>query len=100
MAPTFSWFHTGYHCQLAFIDFGSAVLFPPDTTNHIVKKQSTSPPTEFAAPEQDIDSDEGYDMFLADIYNLGKVLQSELSQANHVCHDRHRLALTGFSLSV
>jgi hypothetical protein len=64
------------------------VLFPPHSTHHIVNKQPTSPPTEFAAPEQE-DSDEPYDIFAADVYNLGKVLECELYKDTKVCHKRY-----------
>ena len=82
-----------------FIDFGSAVLFPPEVTDQIVNKQPTSPPKEFVAPEQE-DSHVPYDIFAADIYNLGKVLEMELCETNKVCQIRDRLNATAFLLSV
>ncbi|KAJ7590760.1 hypothetical protein C8J56DRAFT_1134531 [Mycena floridula] len=45
------------------------------TSDHHVQRQPTQPPLEFAAPEQISESEGSYDMFAADIYNLGKVLE-------------------------
>ncbi|KAJ7593659.1 hypothetical protein C8J56DRAFT_1043458 [Mycena floridula] len=63
--------YVDYH--LAYINFGSSIQF--SSSDYHVQRQPPQPPLEFAAPEQISESEGSYDMFAADIYNLGKVLE-------------------------
>jgi len=63
----------------AFIDFGSSVLFSSDSKDHVVSHYSARPPSLTAAPEQK--SQKPFDIFAADVYNLGRVLQIDLDEA-------------------
>lgn len=65
--------------RMAFIDFGSARSFPPNSRPLV--QVTERPPDQFAAPEQLIEGNK-YDMFAADVYNLGRVLQLELDEVD------------------
>jgi serine/threonine protein kinase len=75
-------FHSTFRFCFAFIDFGSAVQFSPDATDHLITAEHM-PPSRFAAPEQT--QSEPYDIFASDVFNMGKVLQNELEEADRVC---------------
>ncbi|TDL26671.1 hypothetical protein BD410DRAFT_836519 [Rickenella mellea] len=71
----------------AFIDFESAVIFPPQAVHHCVTIEDldTKPPSTIRAPEQEEALQ--WDGFAADVYNLGRCFQLQLLttelQANH-----------------
>ena len=75
-------FQSNFDFRFAFIDFGYAIRFPPNIFDHVVRREHR-PPSDFAAPEQSNFS-EPYDVFAADVFNLGKVLRFELDQAIQV----------------
>jgi serine/threonine protein kinase len=77
-------FQSTFDCQLAFIDFGSAIRFPPNVSDHIVRNRDCAPPVSFRAPEQPPNCHGPYDIFAADVYSLGKILQYELAAASKV----------------
>jgi serine/threonine protein kinase len=74
-------FHSTFRFCFAFIDFGSAVQFSPDAADHLVTAEHM-PPSHFAAPEQT--QSEPYDIFASDVFNVGRVLQTELEEAKEV----------------
>jgi hypothetical protein len=88
-------FHSTFDCRMAFIDFECAVHFPVE--NGVESKflrPNRVPPDHTAAPEQlkarDGGNSEGYgyDMFAADVFNLGRSLQREILKAFEVSeHD-------------
>jgi hypothetical protein len=75
-------FHSTFRCCFAFIDFGNAIQFGPDAADHLVTAEHM-PPSHFAAPEQS--QGEPYDIFASDVFNVGRVLQTELEEAKEVC---------------
>lgn len=83
-------FQSTFDYQSAFIDFESAVRFPLDGHSHVSKCES-APPIPFAPPECKPDIE--YDMFAADVYSLGKILQHELARSSKAsCHPRAKYA--------
>ena len=74
-------FHSTFDFRFAYIDFGCAVHFSPDATDHLVTAEHI-PPSHFAAPEQS--EGKPYDMFASDVFNVGKVLETELEEAMQV----------------
>jgi serine/threonine protein kinase len=68
--------------EYAFIDLGSACMFKPGAPP--VAQAITVPPKSVRAPEQTEDCDEPINLFAADVYNLGKTLELELSAAIQV----------------
>ncbi|KAJ7900921.1 kinase-like domain-containing protein [Mycena leptocephala] len=73
--------------EYAFIDLGSACMFKPGAPP--VAQAITVPPKSVRAPEQTEDCDEPINLFAADVYNLGKTLELELSAAiQHYGGDR------------
>ncbi|KAJ7639223.1 kinase-like domain-containing protein [Roridomyces roridus] len=80
-APKEADFRLGSDVEYAYIDFGSShVLEPGISCGHPI----TLPPEGAASPEQELlfdDKNATIDVFAADIYNLGKVLEKELRQA-------------------
>ena len=74
-------FHSTFDFRFAYIDFGCAVHFSPDATDHLVTAEHI-PPSHFAAPEQS--EGKPYDMFASDVFNVGKVFQTELEEAMQV----------------
>jgi serine/threonine protein kinase len=75
-------FHSTFRFCFAFIDFGNAVQFSPDATDHLITAEHM-PPSQVAAPEQT--QDEPYDIFASDVFNVGRVLQNELEESKEVC---------------
>lgn len=71
-------FHSTFDFRMAYIDFGCSTLFEPGQSHTI--PSDSRPPSVFAAPEQTAEGD-SYDVFAADVYNLGRVLQYELDEA-------------------
>ncbi|KIJ53269.1 hypothetical protein M422DRAFT_242403 [Sphaerobolus stellatus SS14] len=71
--------------EYAFIDFGSAHIFSPGAPP--ITSPLTIPPDPIPSPEQeDSEENEGtIDVFAADVYNLGKSLETELTAALHIC---------------
>ncbi|KAJ7845495.1 kinase-like domain-containing protein [Mycena olivaceomarginata] len=63
----------------AFIDFGSAFIFSREASPF--GTPITVPPDSFRAPEQTDPPTGDIDLFAADVYNLGKVLEIELAAA-------------------
>ncbi|KAJ7486753.1 kinase-like domain-containing protein [Mycena latifolia] len=69
-------FQSTFNFQLAFIDFGSAMLFPEGTSPVVpIASLRSRPPEPFGAPELCGDSD--VDLFSADIFAAGQVLLVE-----------------------
>lgn len=69
-------FQSTFNFQLAFIDFGSAMLFPEGAPPVVpVASLRSRPPEPFGAPELWGDSD--VDLFSADIFAAGQVLLTE-----------------------
>lgn len=62
-------FHSTFDFQLAFIDFGSAVHFPLNASNHIICDRDCVPPVSFGAPEQPPNCHDPYDIFSVDVYS-------------------------------
>ena len=90
-APAEDDFRQKFDVEYAFIDFGSAHIFPPGTPP--IASPITSPPDPFSSPEQEDslgdsedseENDKPIDVFAADVYNLGKTLESELTAALEV----------------
>ncbi|EPQ54762.1 hypothetical protein GLOTRDRAFT_130116 [Gloeophyllum trabeum ATCC 11539] len=71
-------FHSTFDFRMAYIDFGCSTLLEPGQSRMV--PSNSRPPSDFAAPEQTAEGD-SYDVFAADVYNLGKVLQWELEEA-------------------
>jgi len=70
--------------EYAFIDFGSAHIFSPGDPP--LASPITIPPDPISSPEQVEHDSQGYgkgkiDVFAADVYNLGKTLETELTAA-------------------
>ncbi|KIJ49236.1 hypothetical protein M422DRAFT_777720 [Sphaerobolus stellatus SS14] len=65
--------------EYAFIDLGSAHIFTPGTPP--IATPITTPPSPIHAPEQDAEGTKPIDVFAADVYNLGKTLETELTAA-------------------
>ncbi|KAJ7639222.1 kinase-like domain-containing protein [Roridomyces roridus] len=80
-APKENDFRLGFDAEYAFIDFGSShVLEAGVSYGHPM----TNPPEGFASPEQEAAAENQsatIDLFAADIYNLGKTLETELHRA-------------------
>jgi hypothetical protein len=67
---------------MAFIDFECAVHFERGIEPLICSNMV--PPSHTAAPEQLKEGDDKYDMFSADVFNLGRTLQIEIQNARVV----------------
>ncbi|KIJ42172.1 hypothetical protein M422DRAFT_48368 [Sphaerobolus stellatus SS14] len=74
-------FRQTFNLEYAFIDFGSAHVFPPGNPPFAVP--ITIPPDHISSPEQKehLEGTEPIDVFAADVYNLGKTLETELTAA-------------------
>jgi len=72
-------FHSTFDFRMAFIDFECAVHFERGIEPLI--RPNMVPPSHTAAPEQLKEGEEKYDMFLADVFNLGRTLQIEIQKA-------------------
>jgi hypothetical protein len=69
---------------MAFIDFECAVHFGKGVDPLV--RPGNVPPSDIAAPEQaNLDGRE-YDLFKADVFNLGKTLKKELQEASAVSY--------------
>jgi len=75
-------FHSTFDFRMAFIDFECAVHFERGMEPLI--RPNMVPPSHTAAPEQLKEGEEKYDMFLADVFNLGRTLQIEIQKARVV----------------
>jgi hypothetical protein len=67
---------------MAFIDFECAVHFERGVDPLVYP--SNVPPSDFAAPEQADANGGEYDLFKADVFNLGRTLMVELQRASEV----------------
>ncbi|KAK6977835.1 kinase-like domain-containing protein [Favolaschia claudopus] len=71
-------FRNEKNLEYAFLDFGSA----QEPARESLALPITTPPAGFCAPEQVLgQGSQAIDLFAADVYNLGKTLQRELSDA-------------------
>jgi serine/threonine protein kinase len=75
-------FHSTFDFRMAFIDFECAVHFQRGIEPLI--RPNMVPPSHTAAPEQLQEGEETYDMFSADVFNLGRTLQIEIEKARVV----------------
>jgi hypothetical protein len=75
-------FHSTFDFQMAFIDFECAVHFQRGIEPLV--RPNMRPPSHIAAPEQLKEGEETYDMFSADVFNLGRTLQIEIQKARVV----------------
>jgi hypothetical protein len=89
-------FHSTFDFRMAFIDFECAVHFQRGIEPLV--RPNMVPPSHTAAPEQLNEGEETYDMFSADVFNLGRTLQIEIRKARDV--SIYYLALLLFHLSV
>jgi hypothetical protein len=71
-------FHSTFDFRMAFIDFECAVHFESGVETLV--RPDMIPPSCNAAPEQ-LRVGVKYDMFAADVFNLGKTLQIEMQKA-------------------
>jgi len=72
-------FHSTFDFRMAFIDFECAVHFQRGIEPLV--RPNMVPPSHTAAPEQLKEGEETYDMFSADVFNLGRTLQREIQEA-------------------
>jgi hypothetical protein len=75
-------FHSTFDFRMAFIDFECAVQFERGAQPLV--RPNMVPPSHTAAPEQLKEGEEKYDMFSADVFNLGRTLQIEIQKARAV----------------
>jgi serine/threonine protein kinase len=79
--PIYPFYSTFDFC-MAFIDFECAVLFERDVEPLV--HPNMVPSSHTAAPEQLKEDEEKYDMFSAEVFNLGRILQIEIQKARKV----------------
>ena len=73
-------FHSTFDFRMAFIDFECAIHFE-EGVEPLVRPEMV-PASHIAAPEQG--GEDKYDMFAADVFNLGRTLQIEFQNARSV----------------
>jgi serine/threonine protein kinase len=75
-------FHSTFDFRMAFIDFECAAHFGRGVSPLV--RPGNIPPSDIAAPEQaNLDGGE-YDLFKADVFNLGRTLMKEMQRASAV----------------
>ncbi|KAJ6476838.1 hypothetical protein C8R45DRAFT_1216683 [Mycena sanguinolenta] len=84
-------FRQSRNIEYAYIDFGAAHIFAPGTPT--TGCPNTRPPDGFCSPEQETVMEDDVkipiDLFAADVYNIGKTVESELLDAFEEYGDGH-----------